>query len=139
MMPHGSWIVAPDKLPKPILDRIPVANVDATSSGRVYDTANCTGDILEIAAGASFFWFFSYDEIHSVLKGEAEVTYSLASTSHTVRKTLKIKPGDLYVVPLGARLTWKVSAAGPLKLFAVSIPGMPESTPKRWEIAKQAR
>jgi uncharacterized cupin superfamily protein len=138
MLQHGYWIADKDKMPKPILEKIPVSNVSANSTGRVYDTANCTADIDEIPAGASFFWFFTYDEIHHVLKGEAEITYSLASTSHTVKKVLNVKQGDFYIAPLGSRLTWKVSPAGPLKLFSVAIPGLPLSTPSRSEIARQA-
>ena len=126
----GWYIDEFDKLPKAILNDMPVINVDvldpdSVKTGLTFSTANCSCEVDEFPAGASVFWFFDYDETHYVLDGEAEFTYSLASTSHTVRKKTKVKKGDFYIVPLGARVTWDVSSDGPLRLFWITQPGIP--------------
>ena len=65
-------------------------------------------------AGETISWTFDHDEWQYILKGEADVTYSLASTMHTEQKIMHIAPGDLYLIPCGARLTWKVAAGDDL-------------------------
>ena len=130
------------ELPDPILDNIPVLNVnvlkpETTKVGSTYKTANCSAEVCEFPAGSTVFWFFDYDETHYVLSGEADLTYSLASTSHTEVKNAKIKQHDFYVVPTGCRLTWKVSPKAPLRLFWLTEPGIPA---KRFgQRAKQAK
>ena len=65
--------------------------------------------MAHFAPGDTTFWAFGHDEWQYILKGEADVTYSLDSTLHTEEKTMHIAPGDLYFIPAGARLTWKVA------------------------------
>jgi len=65
--------------------------------------------MAHFAAGDTTFWAFGHDEWQYILKGEAEVTYSLDSTLHTEENTMHIAAGDLYFIPAGARLTWKVA------------------------------
>jgi len=143
----GYHIADFNKTPKPILTDIPVARIPPLAPagvsgavvGKKYDTANCTADVEELAPGSTFFWFFSFDEIHYVCQGEAEIQYSLASTSHTVKKNLRVKPGDFYLIPLGARLTWTIpDTSKPFKLFSMTIPGMPDSSPSRASLMKAA-
>jgi len=140
MMYPGYWISSFDKIPKPILDEIPKGNipwaapggVSPATVGKKYDTANMTVDVAELAPGASFFWFFSTDEMHYVCQGEADLVYSFASTSHTEQKKLHLVTGDFYIVPLGARLTWTVPATSkPFKLLSICQPGMPDGNPSR--------
>jgi mannose-6-phosphate isomerase-like protein (cupin superfamily) len=144
----GYHIADAGKSPKPILSDIPVARippmtvngVSSATVGKKYNTANCSADVEELAPGTTFFWFFHYDEIHYVCQGEADIVYSLASTSHTVRKDLHVKPGDFYLVPLGARLTWTIPATSKsFKVFSTTIPGMPDSSPSRASLMKAAK
>lgn len=65
--------------------------------------------MAHFAAGDTAMWAFGHDEWQYILKGEADVTYSLDSTLHTEQKTMHISQGDLYFIPAGARLTWKVA------------------------------
>ena len=140
---YPAWYMGKfDELPEPILDELPVLNVDAlkpetTVVGSTFNTLNCSAEVCEFPAGSEVFWFFDYDETHYVLMGEAEVTYSMASTSHSERKTMKVAQGDFYVVPMGVRMTWKVSPDAPLRLFWLTQPGIPA---KRFgQRAKQAK
>jgi len=79
----------------------PESTIPATSSFGVME---------RFASGETISWPFDVDEWHYTLKGEADVTYSLRSTFHTERKTMHVAPGDLYLVPAGAYLTWKVTS-----------------------------
>ena len=132
MLWPGWYIGRFNELPDPILDEMPKLNVntykpETAKVGSTFSTANCSAEVEEFPAGSTVFWFFDYDETHYVLQGEAEMTYSLASTSHAERKTVEIKQGDFYIIPLGARITWKVSPSGPLRLFWITEPGIPAS------------
>lgn len=140
MMYPGYWIADSSKTPKPILDEMPKSNIpwaapggaSKATVGKKYDTANMTAEVAELAPGATFFWFFSADEMHYVCQGEADIVYSFASTSHTERKNVHVTAGDFYIVPLGARLTWTVPATSkPFKLFSICQPGMPDGNPSR--------
>jgi hypothetical protein len=82
-------------------------------------TPSSGAGLEDFGAGETVTWFFPTDEWHYILRGEAEVTYSLAATSHTEEKTMHISPGDLYFIPAGARLTWKVAPASNLVHFFV--------------------
>jgi len=131
MLWPGWYIDKASGLPDPILSEMPKINVNVLApqtvkTGTTFATANCSAEVDEFPAGSSVFWFFDYDETHYVLEGEAEIIYSLASTSHTVRKKAQIKKGDFYMVPLGARITWNVSKAGPLRIFWLTEPGVPK-------------
>ena len=124
------YIGTPDELPRPILDEIPFLNInpfapETAKTGMTYSTANCSGEVDEFPAGSTVFWFFDYDETHYVLEGEADMTYTMAGTSHTVVKKANIKRGNFYLVPMGVRITWKVSDKGPLRLFWFTQPGVP--------------
>jgi len=131
-----------DELPEPILDEIPVLNVnvlkpETVKVGSTYNTLNCSAEVCEFPAGSEVFWFYDHDETHYVLSGEADLTYTMASTSHSDRKEAKIKQHDFYIVPMGVRMTWKVSPNAPLRLFWLTEPGIPA---KRFgQRAKQAK
>jgi quercetin dioxygenase-like cupin family protein len=79
------------------------------------------GAMEHFAPGETVSWSFMGDEWHYILKGEAEVTYSLGSTMHTEERRMTVKAGDLYFIPAGAHLTWKVGPAEPLLHLCVVI------------------
>ena len=132
-----------DKLPDPILTEIPFMKFDpdqepnrrvetlsgtyCLSTTNYIWTANGYCGIEDFPAGSTFFWFLPNEEIHYYVKGRAEVTYSLAGTSHTEQKTMTIEPGDCVLFPRGSRVTWKVSPDGPLRHLGFLMPGMPPS------------
>ena len=77
----------------------------------------------QFGAGNTMTWMYYFDEWHWILKGEAEVVYSLSSTSHTVKKTLHVGPGDFFITPRGSIVDFKVPASGPLRRFCGMMPG----------------
>lgn len=87
--------------------------------------ANGTVAMEDFGAGETVFWAFPLDnEIHLILKGNAKLTYSLEGTNHTEEKTIDIVEGDVYIIPRGARMTWKVDESGPLVHLCFIIPGL---------------
>lgn len=138
----GYWKTT--KLAEPILTEIPVRNIyenlkakpvikAKTVGGNIYAyspevnirTVNATVSMEDFGAGETIFWAFPLDsEVHQILKGKAKLTYSLEGTNHTEEKTIDIKEGDVYVIPRGARMTWKVDKSGPLVKLCITIPGL---------------
>ena len=142
MMGAGYW---KGKIPlEPILTEIPKMKVDPdmepqkkvkTIWGNLYifpqarmAYANGTVSIEDFGAGETITWVFPHDtQVHYILRGKAEVTYTLESTNHTDKKKMIVEEGDVYIIPRGARVTWKVSPGGPLRKMCVYIPGLPEA------------
>jgi mannose-6-phosphate isomerase-like protein (cupin superfamily) len=52
-------------------------------------------------------WAFWHDEVHLVIRGEAEVSYTLAP-NHRKVVTRRFSEGDTYVIPNGARVQFRV-------------------------------
>ena len=134
MLWPGYFAAEFDKMPKPILEEIPVLHVSADGPAASQNTANCCAEIEDFPAGSGFFWFFPYDEMHYVVDGEADLTYSLGATSHTLVKKAHIAPGDWYIAPMASRVTWNVSPKGRLRIMSVVLPGVPSTRPKRSEL-----
>ena len=78
----------------------------------------------DFKAGSTVHFEFPYTEVHYILEGEAEVSYTLMSSFYTEKKTMKIEAGDAYLIPRGAFVEWKVSPKGPLRKFCVVMPGI---------------
>ncbi|MFC2031844.1 cupin domain-containing protein [Chloroflexota bacterium] len=132
-------------LSEPALTEIPKIKIDPsqepdkkveTVAGNFYSyrksnvlrCANGFVCIEDFGAGETITWMFQHDEFHWIAKGKAEMTYSLAGTSHTESKTVTIQEGDIYLLPLGARVTWKVATGSPLRKICVLIPAKAPST-----------
>lgn len=58
-----------------------------------------------------------------VQQGRAEITYTLPGTHHTEVKEMKVKKGDVYVIPSGAYLEWNVPPDGPYRHLVILVPG----------------
>lgn len=131
MLWPGYYAGRMNEFPEPIVREIPKIKLTPETHSAVYSTANLSGEVEEFGAGDTIFWFFPHDEMHYVLKGEADLVYTMASTSHTVEKTAHVAAGDFYIVPTGARVTWKVPASEPFKIFWCTMPGIPRIGHKR--------
>ncbi len=81
----------------------------------------------DFGAGETFSWFFPETEVQYVLRGKAELTYSLGATSHTEQKTMTVEEGDCYIIPPAARVTFKVSPEGPLRRLEMVVPFPPRA------------
>ncbi|MFC2031935.1 cupin domain-containing protein [Chloroflexota bacterium] len=119
----------------PIGDEIPIAKMDLDapqtevtclrgtwSHGPVVIREEALAALENFPAGKTSHWVFSYNEIHYILEGKAEMTYTLAQTRHTKAKTVTIQKGDCYIIPVGADITWEVDPSGPLKKFCAVMP-----------------
>lgn len=122
--------------PEPILTEMPKIHLSAEGDCEAMYTANCAAQVEDIPAGTELFWFMAKDEIHHVLKGEADLVYSLAGTSHTEKKTAHLSAGDWYIAPNGARITWKVTSSTPMRILWITMPGIPKSPYKRTDSVK---
>lgn len=78
--------------------------------------------IEDFGAGETLSWFFPEPEVQYIIRGKAEMVYSLGATSHTEQKVVTIQEGDCYIIPAGARLTWKIDSDSPLRKFCVLMP-----------------
>jgi mannose-6-phosphate isomerase-like protein (cupin superfamily) len=134
----GKW----EDMPPPILTEIPKTHYDPTAqpTGKATTlngsfsyfpetrilTLNGQCSVTEFAPEQPWSWSFQCDELHYILQGKAEMIYSLGGTFHTERKTMHVEAGDVYIIPLGARIEWKVDPEyGPLRALNVIMPGHP--------------
>ena len=69
-------------------------------------------------------WFFSHSEFHYILKGTADITYTLAPW-HDVEKTMSIKAGDAYLIPKGTIFKWNIHPGEPLRKMCLIMPAEP--------------
>jgi len=92
------------------------------------------GGLEDFMPGEEISWSFVAGEFHYILRGEADITYSLASTSHTERKTMHAAPGDFYYIPPGARLKFKIAPGENyvhLSMSGSTLPGSGQELPQR--------
>lgn len=80
--------------------------------------------------GAVVSWAFWHSEVHIVLKGEAEVTYTQAP-NHRKVVTRTFGPGDTYLIPDGARLRTRVTSDEPYVHIGVIMPRVWHSKEER--------
>jgi len=128
---------------EPIKSEIPKIKIDPQGKVRVtrsrFGNLYFTGRFLMypeanviceyFGAGETVKWAFNYCEVHYILNGEADMSYSLYHTGHTEVKTMKVEKGDAYIIPSGAFVEWKVSNKGHLMKLCVIMPGMPPGEP----------
>ena len=132
-----------------ITTEIPIIKIDPDADGPDFKMETLTGNIYpfskqtmtyeealvsleDFGAGETFTWFYAEPEVQYILKGKAKMTYSLGGTSHTERITVEIGPGDCYIIPTAARITWEVDPSGPLRKFCVLMPFYQRATPKTY-------
>ena len=76
----------------------------------------------DFAAGSTVRWCFPVNEVHYILSGRAEITYRLPPL-YMEEKTMVGEAGDVYVIPEGAMMEFKVDPSGPYKKMCVIMPG----------------
>ena len=76
----------------------------------------------DFAAGSTVRWSFNYSEVHYILGGKAEITYRLPPL-YMEEKTMVGEAGDVYVIPEGAMMEFKIDPSGPYKKMCVIMPG----------------
>jgi len=84
----------------------------------------CNMVIEDFEPGQEITWWFWHDEIHYIIKGKAEVTYSLPGL-HLKKERATIEAGDAYLIYRGERITWKVVSKEPYRKFCVVMPAIP--------------
>ena len=118
------------EIPKRRLDPdVPAKYVIETAYGQTYigsgvRSPDASVGIEDFGAGDTIRWRFWHAEVHYILKGKAEVTYTLPAW-HDEVKTMTVEANDCYVIPRGAELEWKVSPEEPLRKFCVVMPKDP--------------
>jgi mannose-6-phosphate isomerase-like protein (cupin superfamily) len=75
-------------------------------------------------------WTFWHDEVHVVMGGEAEVTYTLGP-NHRKQVQKRFGTGDAYLIPDGARATFRIVSDEPYLHVCVIMP--------RFEYSKEER
>jgi len=58
-----------------------------------------------------------------VQQGTARITYTLPGTHHTEVKEMTVEKGDVYVIPSGAYLEWKIPRDGAYRHLVILVPG----------------
>jgi hypothetical protein len=69
-------------------------------------------------------WTFFHTEFHYILKGKAEITYTLPPW-HDEEKTMTVEAGDAYLIPSGADFKWNIFPGEPLRKMCVVMPAQP--------------
>jgi len=134
----GYYINKFEAIPDPIIDEIPVFQIDPmqepsseqkTTGGTYYGFKNsgkvsANGFVLmeQFGSGTMSFMYY-FDEWHWILLGEMDVTYSLSSTSHTVKKTVHVGPGDFIITPRGSIVEWKCKEGEWCRRYCGMMPG----------------
>lgn len=84
------------------------------------------------APGSTVNWAFWHDEVHVIMGGEAEVTYTLAP-NHRKRVTKVFREGDVYLIPDGTRAQFKVLSPTPYLHVCVIMPRFEYSKDERMD------
>jgi mannose-6-phosphate isomerase-like protein (cupin superfamily) len=82
------------------------------------------------AGNSTVNWAFWHDEVHVIMGGEAEVTYTLGP-NHRRQVTKRFGPGDTYLIPDGTRATFRILSDEPYLHVCVIMP--------RFEYSKDER
>lgn len=77
--------------------------------------------IEDFMPGSTVNWAFWHDEFQYILRGEAEITYTLVP-DHSKVNTVRIKAGQCYLILNGTRATFKVLSKEPYTHFWVNMP-----------------
>jgi len=89
--------------------------------GQALDTAHGTAALEDFGPGETVRWAYCHTEFHYIVSGSAEVTYSLPPW-HDSTQMLTVGPGDYYLIPPGAELTFRVAPDEPLRKLCVIMP-----------------
>lgn len=86
------------------------------------DEPGGTTGVEDFRPGDEVEWNFFHDEVQYILKGKAEITYSLPPVHRKWYKT-SAEEGSVYLIPRGARVKFKVIGDDPYRHLFVVMPG----------------
>jgi hypothetical protein len=86
------------------------------------DEPGGTTGVEDFRPGDEVEWNFFHDEVQYILKGKAEITYSLPPIHRKWYKT-SAEEGSVYLIPRGARVKFKVIGNDPYRHLFVVMPG----------------
>ena len=86
------------------------------------DEPGATTGVEDFRPGDEVDWSFYHDEVQYIVKGKAEITYSLPPLHTKWYKTVA-EEGSIYLIPRGARLKFKVIGKDPYRHLFVVMPG----------------
>ncbi len=136
----GYYLGKMGTIPEPILDEMPVIRMD-TSIEPLSETKSASGSFFlfgkrgslltanglivmeQFGAGTAITWMYPFDEFHYIIQGEADVTYTLASTENQVEKKMHVGVGDFFITPIGSIVEFKIWDQSPLRRICGLMPG----------------
>jgi ethanolamine utilization protein EutQ (cupin superfamily) len=86
------------------------------------DEPGATTGVEDFRPGDEVEWSFYHDEVQYILKGKAEISYSLPPMHRRWYKT-SAEEGCIYLIPRGARVKFKVIGNDPYRHLFVVMPG----------------
>ncbi len=117
-----------------VMDKAPLFDVPFNPGQKIrgysaINEPNCQVIIEDFMPGTEFWWTFAHDEFQYAISGEMEVEVYLPPLYSEVIKR-RVKPGDVYTYPLGARKRVKIVGDKPFRhiCFCPPSPGYPFPT-----------
>jgi mannose-6-phosphate isomerase-like protein (cupin superfamily) len=114
--------VEPDAQPRAVVDTL---RGNLYMVGRPVVASSGSITVEDFGAGEQVRWAFWHAEVHYILSGDAQVTYTMPPW-HDTELEASIGQGSFYVIPPGAELTFHVAADAPLRKLCVIMPPQPE-------------
>ncbi len=88
----------------------------------VINEPSCVAAFQEFRADERLgYWVMFYDEIHYAISGEADLIYRMPG-NYEEEVRLRVKAGDVYLLPLGIETKWEVIGDGPYRTLFVIMP-----------------
>ena len=75
----------------------------------------------DFAPGVTISWSFWHEEVHYIIKGKAEMTFS-EPPLHQNRQTITVEAGDIYLIRRGEYVTWKIGPKEPYRHLCIIMP-----------------
>ena len=75
----------------------------------------------DFAPGTTISWNFWHEEVHYIVKGKAEMTFS-EPPLHQKQQTITTQAGDIYLIRRGEYVTWKIESGEPYRHLCIIMP-----------------
>lgn len=80
--------------------------------------------VEDFSPGQALRWSYWHDEVHYIIKGKAEITFSMPPFHQTEEKIVA-EAGDAYMIYKGESLTFKVISEEPFRHLCIIMPAIP--------------
>jgi len=80
--------------------------------------------VEDFGSGQTFKWSYWHDEVHYIIKGKAEITFSMPPFHEKEEKVIA-ETGDAYMIYKGESLTFKVISSEPYRHLCIIMPAIP--------------